>query len=638
MSHDTIPYYGPNIGLRADGSASEGLGHLQRQLTLARTLRERFAWSPVFLTSTPDELQSLMMNRDEFTFYSISSEPAVAELCQSLSLSLLLCDLKDAISSSSVQQIQKTGTKVWLYSNTGDGRKVAEQNIFAFSHVASKLVDDYATLSCLASHDNTMMPVEFVRARKLAVDRPVSEICRLFVSMGGADEPFLTGQIVDALKGLEQKIELSLVVGFSFCHQAELEEKLASVDFPYRIYKTPEHFSSLAAQADLAITQMGNTLAELNCLGTATLLLNSTEFHSKVADYYSEDGSAVNLGLASDFNSTQLQKIIASWLSDKSGRHALRDAGLKKIDGRGVVRVANALFEELMADFVLVKCDVCGSDDFDALHILNGRPMVHCADCGLDYMNIRPSEELLQKVYAAEYFTAPRTQGDVSNYETDKQNVLRFARARLDALEKFLPQKGQLLDIGCALGFYLEEAQSRGWQVSGMDISDYAIDFTRKNLGIDELYKGTVETVDFPDDYFDAIICSLVFEHFHDPRACLEKIARWLRPGGYLALKVPHGGGVMYKFTPEKWFGSHPDNHFCDYTPDSLKRLLFSAGIKAEEWETEGIYLERFADALHLNDAQRQALMTIPGMKEKYQDFAANNLLGDSLVMIGRKL
>ncbi|MCK5879940.1 MAG: class I SAM-dependent methyltransferase, partial [Holophagae bacterium] len=296
------------------------------------------------------------------------------------------------------------------------------------------------------------------------------------------------------------------------------------------------------------------------------------------------------------------------------------------------------LFKHLVADFNVVNCDVCGSNDFEPLELLNGRPVVHCFDCGLDYMNIRPSTKLLQQVYAAEYFTAPRTQAGVSNYEADKENVLRFARARLDALEKRLPQKGCLLDVGCALGFYLEEARRRKWQVTGMDISDYAINFARQNLGIQDLHQGDVESLDFPAEKFDAIICSLVFEHFLDPRACLEKMVSWLRPGGYLALKIPHAGGVMYKFTPEKWFGSHPDNHFCDYTPETLKHLLLSAGIQAVEWETEGIYLERFASALDLDEQQEKALLGIPGIKENYRKFASKNLLGDSLVMIGRKL
>ena len=94
----------------------------------------------------------------------------------------------------------------------------------------------------------------------------------------------------------------------------------------------------------------------------------------------------------------------------------------------------------------------------------------------------------------------------------------------------------------------------------------------------------------------------------------------------------------MYHFTPERWFASHPDNHFCDYTPETLNRLFLSAGIWPTEWMTEGIYLERFADALDLNDQQRSQFLAIPGLHKKYQEFASRNLLGDSLVIFGRKL
>ena len=94
----------------------------------------------------------------------------------------------------------------------------------------------------------------------------------------------------------------------------------------------------------------------------------------------------------------------------------------------------------------------------------------------------------------------------------------------------------------------------------------------------------------------------------------------------------------MRQFTPQKWFASHPDNHFCDYSVETLKRLLLSAGILPVEWETEGIYLERFADALNLDEKQKSELLAVSGIQEKYREFAAGNLLGDSLVMIGRKL
>lgn len=642
MSHNTISYKIPRIGLRTDGSSQDGLGHLQRQLTLARSLRDRFAWKPIFFSASVATLQQLFVCPDEFDIYGLSptalNGTEEAGLCRQLNLELLVCDLKQPIGEEFVQSVQEVGCRVWLYGNGGAGRRAADRNVFTFPAVAAELMADYDEISRIASPDNSMMPPVFARLRRSRKGLKKTEELRVFLSMGGADQAFLTGRVVDALTAVERRFHLDCVVGSSFPHLAELKTRLTRASFSWRIHQTPEHFAHLASACDLAVTQMGNTVAELNCLGVPVLLLNSTEFHDRVADLYCRDGSAVNLGCADQYRETELTQKLQRWFDDRSERERLSRAGMDKIDGWGVVRVAEALFAELQADFILAPCDACGSDDFDPLHLLNGRPMVRCNECGLNYMNVRPAHHLLQQVYAAEYFTAPRTQKGVSNYEADKPNVLRFARARLDVLERLLPERGRLLDVGCALGFYLEEARSRNWQVAGMDISAYAVEFARQQLGIDEAQQGTVETLDYPENSFDAIICSLVFEHFLEPRACLAKMTRWLRPGGILAIKVPHAGGVMYRFTPQRWFDSHPDNHFCDYTPETLNRLLLSAGILPVQWETEGIYIERFLDALNLNEAQRQTILQIEGLSEKYREFAAKNLLGDSLVLYGRKL
>jgi SAM-dependent methyltransferase len=173
--------------------------------------------------------------------------------------------------------------------------------------------------------------------------------------------------------------------------------------------------------------------------------------------------------------------------------------------------------------------------------------------------------------------------------------------------------------------------------VAGFDISGYAVRYAHEKLGLKEVQLGTVETVEYEKDSFDAIICSLVLEHFVNPRGCLTKILSWLKPGGHIAIKVPHAGGIMYRFTPQKWFSTHPDNHFCDFTPQTLGRLLYETGAEPVSWHTEGIYLERFAEALELSEKQRLEMMALDCIQERYHCFASRNLLGDSMVVFGRK-
>ena len=642
MPKDTIPYQPARVGLRADGGALEGFGHLCRQLTLARALRARFNWSPVFLTATPQALAGLFAFPEEFEVTALppgrSDGVAEAQAVARHGLGLLLCDVKTSLDAAFVTAARQGGGQVWLYGNTGMGRTVADCNVFAFPRVARELVADYDTLPRLDSHDNAILSEACVAARRHGHGPRPGRPLALFVSMGGADRDFLTGRVIRALLRLDRPIRLEVVAGPGFAHDRQLAALLAEAVFPWRVHRCPAHFAALAARCDLGLTQMGNTVAELNCLGVPVLTLNASAFHDRVAGLYGRDGALANLGLSEALSEEELSEALGRWIDDPAGRGQLVRAGRAAVDGRGVVRVARAMFEALQRDFTDVPCDVCGDDAFETLRVLNGRPLVRCATCGLEYMNIRPTGERLAQVYGAAYFTAPRTQGNASDYEADRENVLRFARARLDALERLLPEKGRLLDVGCALGFYLEEARTRGWRVSGMDISDYAVDYARDRLGLADVRQGMVETADYPPHSFDAIICSLVFEHFLDPRACLEKMTTWLRPGGYLAIKVPHGGGLMRRYLTERWFATHPDNHFCDYTRETLERFFLSEGLQPEHCLTEGIYLDRLTAALELSPAQRDLMAAIPDMEQTWTRVASSHFLGDSLVMYGRKL
>jgi len=642
MAKNTIPYVPAAVGIRTDGSRETGFGHITRQLTLARTLKDRFGWLPTFLTATQDSLRSLFRAADEFPVIALAADAhdgeAEAEAAKTHQLGLLLCDLQRPLSREYVLKVREGGCKVWLYGNSGPGTLAADNNVFAFPQVARHLLEDYEAIPALPERDYAIMDEVFGTLRQWPPPSRKGSEQRLFVSMGGADNAFLTGLVTEALAHVGTPLHADIVTGPGFAHGRELADLLERLKCSWRVHHAPEHFAYLAAASDLAITQMGNTVAELNCIGTPALLLNSTEFHHKVAELYCAEGAARNLGLSTALPPEALAREINELLENGAACDALRRQGMATIDGRGAIRLADALFDSLQQDFSRHHCDVCGNDSFTPQAVLNGRPLVRCRTCGLEYMNLRPSPQRLAQVYAAEYFTAPRTQSAKTSYEQDKPNVLRFARARLDTLEKRLPDKGRLLDVGCALGFYLEEAASRGWQVTGMDISDYAIDFARSNLGITDVHKGTIETMDFAPQSFDAIICSLVFEHFLDPRACLVKMASWLRPGGYLAIKVPHGNGLMRRYTPQDWFDTHPDNHFCDYTPETLGRLLLSEGLWPEEWLTEGIYVERLAGAMRLDEPQTKAFLAVDCIADKWRDLAAAHLLGDSLVLFGRKL
>ena len=94
----------------------------------------------------------------------------------------------------------------------------------------------------------------------------------------------------------------------------------------------------------------------------------------------------------------------------------------------------------------------------------------------------------------------------------------------------------RLLDVGCGGGVLTEEFASLGCQVTGIDISPKSIAIAQAHavtsrLSID--YRvGSVTSLHFTDDSFEAVSCCDVLEHIRDWEQVIAEAARVLVPGG----------------------------------------------------------------------------------------------------------
>lgn len=107
---------------------------------------------------------------------------------------------------------------------------------------------------------------------------------------------------------------------------------------------------------------------------------------------------------------------------------------------------------------------------------------------------------------------------------------------------------GDLLDVGCAFGRFLERARHH-YRVEGMDISAYALGLAREVLPDLPLHHAPIETF-APGRTFDVVTCFDVLEHVPDLDMALQLLRALLRPDGIVALAVP-----VYDTLPGRVFG-----------------------------------------------------------------------------------
>lgn len=105
-----------------------------------------------------------------------------------------------------------------------------------------------------------------------------------------------------------------------------------------------------------------------------------------------------------------------------------------------------------------------------------------------------------------------------------------------------LPQNAEVLDVACGLGEWLGYFQSRGAQVSGIDISSSAISICEEKFPDGEFHCGPAEELPFPNASFDLVTCMGSLEHFLDKPQALESMLRVARPGASIIILVPNAG------------------------------------------------------------------------------------------------
>jgi ubiquinone/menaquinone biosynthesis C-methylase UbiE len=116
--------------------------------------------------------------------------------------------------------------------------------------------------------------------------------------------------------------------------------------------------------------------------------------------------------------------------------------------------------------------------------------------------------------------------------------------ALLDACD---PQPGEhALDLGCGEGYFSRALAGRGAEVTGLDLTPELLDFAREeearaSLGIRYVQASASEADrHFPPDSFDLISSCMALQDMSDPFACLRAARALLRPGGRIAMSVPH--------------------------------------------------------------------------------------------------
>ncbi|MDQ2642205.1 MAG: class I SAM-dependent methyltransferase [Myxococcota bacterium] len=215
-----------------------------------------------------------------------------------------------------------------------------------------------------------------------------------------------------------------------------------------------------------------------------------------------------------------------------------------------------------------VSCNLCGDDAADELYRckdyrfqVDSRewPVVRCRGCGLAYLNPRPTRDAIGRYYPEEFFGGRSRDALAERY-----------RIQTEYLQGVPP--GQLLDVGCANGDWMQLMAERGWTVFGLEPSENA----QNPHGL-EIRRGSFpEGADFAPGSFDAITAWAVFEHLHDPLAAFRRASELLRPGGRLIALVTNINSLFSRYS----YREDVPRHLYFFSEQSLARFGHAASLR----------------------------------------------------------
>jgi len=186
------------------------------------------------------------------------------------------------------------------------------------------------------------------------------------------------------------------------------------------------------------------------------------------------------------------------------------------------------------ATSVEIKCILCNQKKFKPLFKYNFAgcfcQFVECSNCSLIFANPRPDQEKLEIFYRNSYYDS----ADIGKWDELRLKGFKERWGLIKRITKI--KKGNLLDVGCGFGGFLELVKNDGWNCEGNDLSEIACNFARKN-GL-RIHQGGLSDINYKPNSFD-VVCSWDTIYFlPNPYEELLLINKILRSDGWLALRI----------------------------------------------------------------------------------------------------
>lgn len=215
----------------------------------------------------------------------------------------------------------------------------------------------------------------------------------------------------------------------------------------------------------------------------------------------------------------------------------------------------------------------CNVDEFD---------VIECELCRFKHIVPIPTVEELDKYYKEKFYGSEKPDYFKKHMEDLEWWNLVY-KERYEQFEKYVGKLGKLLDVGSGTGFFIKLGKERGWDVLGIEPSEQATQFAKKqgvNVINAMLGWGHVKKL----GKFDVVHSGWVLEHLRDPADFCRISFELLNPNGMLCIVVANDFNPLQEILKSQlgfkpWWVV-PKEHINYFSISSLRGLLERSGFE----------------------------------------------------------